>query len=975
MLSTIDFLKDVLPPLSGGSYVLTRKQIYSTRTQGKSSRWTNRSHTKFSDMSIEIAATNITALIDESSRTEYFFSLAEHMNNHSENKWGKKTVERTQKTATNFYCLAFDVDVGTNKPYKTQQSAIEAVHSAMTQIGFIDFGLVSSGNGVHVYILLEDEVSRDDWVEFSKRLGAALRTHNLEIDVSKCYDPSMVLRPVGSFNKKNTDEYKKVEVISWTKRRYQYTHVEGVLRNYTPIEVAQPAAKYDKSVDSAYKNEAKGNWQEAEQNCPQLQALAENANVPEPLWYAAIGVAAYCTEAETAAIRWSEKYEHYNKNTVIRKLTQWRKQATGPSLCANFGNLNPDGCSTCKYKGIAKTPLAAKESKVEVGITTPQGVKSIRIPYGYVCREEFGQYKIFKTGSEGEEVEVIEGIIYLDGYSMLQHERDPKTYLRWKFSLPRDESPCRVLEATAGTLNMLTGKESIIQRLMEAGLIIDSNKTKLVQQYLISMYKEHQRAHNATLIAEQMGWTATGSFVLAGEDFSKSGRTPVTATNKAYTDLIKDYSAKGGIEDWVKCTKMFVRDDLNLDYHAFCFLLAFGAPLMKFTGIAGALVSMYSDGSGTGKSTIGNLVTSVYANPVKAKFTSEDTDTSIFIKMGLLNNLPVYIDEVDWTPERTSEFLQFATIGKEKSRATKDLELRRVNEWSTIILCSTNYSFYDKLDQYSSSAQGQKNRLLEITIPRNAFFDKYGKVINTSLLQSNYGAVGREYIQHLVILNQGGNLEEKVLNCREEYESEMGFSFTGEERFIAATISCTWYGAKLAQQIGLISSEINLKRIFTKINFVVKAKRRMFIESKESAMDVVAEFVLKNNNRLVKVKNIDAPFASFGSCPSDEIVGRLEVWHKTKEDMVARQGCITVAYTAFRSFCQQTQRPFQMYLNELMESGLFIKEHRVVLASGVSETVNRTMAPKTSCRAISITLPPDMLAEYNIALINEDVPF
>jgi hypothetical protein len=904
---------------------------------------------------------------DNTSRPELFFAVCEHSNNLEEVPWGLR-VSRTRDTATNFYCLAFDVDVGTNKPYATQQDAIDAAKTALKQVGLEKVGMINSGYGVHVYILSEDILGNGDWVDFSKRLRVALVEHGLQVDASKVHDPSMVLRPVGSQNKKKEDEYKDVSVIEWNGYRYSYTQLESVLSRYNvPVEQSKVYKVEDKG-----KLEANGDWVEAEKNCAQLSQLAENADVPEPLWFAALGVAAYCKDAETAAIRWSEKYQHFNQSETLSKMQQYRKHTTGPTLCATFQMHNSSGCAGCKYKDKVKTPLQAKERKMEIDIKQEDGIAPIRLPFGYTYeRDPFGTHRIFRIGEDNEPIEVIQGLIYLEGHSKLSHERDPRTYLRFRYATPHDDEPIHVLELPASILT-LTGKDGVINKLFEAGLIVNLNKSKLVQQFLIEMAQQHLREHKASSIAEQMGW-ANDAFILSDKSYSRTGVSKITPNNKAFKDQAEIYTAKGNLADWVAITRMFVPERLDLDYHAFAFFCGFGAPLMRFTGLGGAMVSLYSGKSGAGKTTVGALIASIYGEPTRAKFTQNDTDTSIFIRMGILNNLPVYIDEINWPAERTSEFLQFATIGKEKARATKDLDLRKVNEWNTIVIGSTNYSLMDRIDQFSTSVEGQKARLLELTLAQNDFLFKNARNINAELLRKNHGVAGPVYIQHLATLNHNGGLHEMVSDAQADYEKEMNFEFLGEERFIAATVCCAWLGAKLAQGIGLIDAEIDLPRIFKKINSVVRQKRRLALESQESALDVVSEFINKNNNYLVKVKTFEIGDEAAGTCPADEIKGRLELWYRTKNHRTPLRGCVTIAYSAFKEFCARTNRPFGTYVNELLASELNPRDHRVILTSGVNETVNKTMAPKTSCRAISITLPTDMLDEYQIEL--SEIPF
>lgn len=969
MLTTRQFLEDILPPLTeGGTYVYCTRSIFGER------KWfTNYNYDNIETLVnlIDKEPTSILKENNSQTRVEFYHALAEYKNNEEDitiESKGKsvkrRKIKRTQECASSYACLAFDIDVGTNKPYKQQTEAIPKLHETMGTIGVLHYGVISSGNGVHVYILLDDPVSRGDWVSFSRKLAFALRANELEVDMSKVFEPAMILRPVGSMNKKEQTNYKKVEALQWTDYRYTFTHIEHILSSYEELSSSASPGQWkpsNKAVD--FSLQAINDYEEIERGCPQLAALAINAEVPEPHWYTAIGIAAYCKEAEKAAIRWSENYSKFNANETIRKMHHWRRVGAGPSTCARFQSHNPTGCRDCKYKGIIKTPLMAKEFKKEYKM---EGLSAGKFPYGYFMKEDFGTTTIYKAVPDEDPAIVLQGyLLYVEGLATLYHERNPQTFVKLRYLCPFMNQPA-LLEVPLNSIAGASKVDGFINKLADAGVIVESNRIKLVQDYIYASIKEKQREEAPSQIADQFGWTSIDSFIWGIYNISKDSIVKVTPKNTTFTDMTKHYAAKGSLEEWKKMTRIFSKE--NTHFAAFTFFLGFGAPLMKFTGLGGCLVNLYSPESGSGKSSSGNFALSIYGDHMKTSISPQSTETYLFTKLGVLNNLPVFIDEVsDWSPSRVSDMIYYASQGIEKGRATKDIELRKSSEWNTIIITSSNQSLRDKLDEHTHSNEGQKQRLLEIPLDRNELFVKYGKAINAVALANNYGVAGEVYLKHLVAMNKSGELADQALNARERYESEMGFEFLGEERFIAATIAAAYMGAKIAQQIELISSKILIKEVFREINAVVKRQRVMNIESKETSFDAVNEFVNSNQHKMVKVKTVDIGYelSNVGSCPDGEIMGRLELWYKHAKDTSPRAGIITLAVSAFKSYCIETNRPYNRYLSDLRDSGVNFKMHKVPLASGLTQTVNGTMAPKTSVQCFSITIPPEILASYN----------
>lgn len=104
--------------------------------------------------------------------------------------------------------------------------------------------------------------------------------------------------------------------------------------------------------------------------------------VPEPEWYAGIGVLKYCTEGADLIHEWSKGYNGYGFEETQRKIEQW---AAAPTTCQHYGSINPSGCVGCSYNGKIKTPIVLGRSN-EQADNIPDYVTEINADY-FVVRD------------------------------------------------------------------------------------------------------------------------------------------------------------------------------------------------------------------------------------------------------------------------------------------------------------------------------------------------------------------------------------------------------------------------------------------------------------------------------------------------------------------------------------------------------------------------------------------------------------
>jgi hypothetical protein len=264
------------------------------------------------------------------------------------------------------------------------------------------------------------------------------------------------------------------------------------------------------------------------------------------------------------------------------------------------------------------------------------------------------------------------------------------------------------------------------------------------------------------------------------------------------------------MEDWLKIVNVYNQPEF--EPHAFGFFTAFGAPLIKHLNLKGAIINLVNNTSGTGKSTVLKMCNSVYGHPEELMLQWKDTMNSMVHRLGIMNNLPVTIDEITkLSGDNFSDLAYSISQGRGKNRMMQHDNAERINatKWGTIALCSSNAYFYDKLAALKATPDGEFMRLLEYRIEVTEALSKEEADTIFNGLYSNYGLAGEPYVQYLV-----DNLEDAidtVIQVQQKLDKEV--KFTSRERFWSATAACNIAGALMAKDLGLLG-DFDIGRVY-----------------------------------------------------------------------------------------------------------------------------------------------------------------
>ena len=738
--------------------------------------------------------------------------------------------------------ITIDVDCGDDKPFPTWKEGLKALGKFIADMKLPKPLIIKSGNGLHTYWVLERDLDRNEWTPLARAMKDAAAGQKFDIDVTKTADASLVLRPTGTHNFKDPTKPKLVKVL-----------LDG--GDTTVDEMKKALAYYFNPTNAPVKPKNNGLLDSLAvrsdmppaigslivDKCQQISWAVENQDkVPEPFWYALIGVAAFCEEPEDTARRWSEDHPGYSESGTLKKMEQWREQATGPSTCAKFEAERPAGCKGCPFAGKIGSParLGVRYQEVDTSAEAPEEVVTeIEVP------------KPFKRTAKGmmatiddTDIEVAPFDIYPLSYGYDEHLGYEVVQFMWE----RPHVGWSVLALRQAYLADGTYRE-FVNSIADQGIVLQTKKqTEYFQIMMRSYMNELRKIRTVTNHYSTMGWKEDNNVFILGDDlYRRKGDGSVekdmirlaTHVNRAGSDM---FTVCGDYTTW-KAGTTFLRKG-KLYPHQFSIGLGLASILMQFSGLKGVTVSFYGP-SGSGKSLAQLMQQSVWGDPEKLHFQSKFTANSLFNRFGLYGNLPMTVDEAtQMTDKDVGDYLYWVSQGRDKARLTRSAEEKAPKEWALFSTLSTNRPISSKLISNGDETDAQLARLLELRVDASPLFSAgtdVGRKLHR-LFTQNYGHGGRLFLERVMAIGEQG-IRAMLANAFDEFEKKYGKSFTGVERFWEVAIVMTELALRLAHEWGIIdyAPESCIKWVLNQID----AMRETVEDNHRDVFDLLAEYV------------------------------------------------------------------------------------------------------------------------------------
>lgn len=839
---------------------------------------------------------------------------------------------RTHENAKYFRALWMDIDCGPTKGvpdekgiikgYLDQQTGLDELKKFCVTVGLPKPILVSSGYGVHAYWLLEETVSRREWEPLANRLRELCVEQGLIVD-SSVFEASRILRIPGTFNFKQ-NEPKEVTVLNELTPRLGYQELKDLLgapepKDDVPDFIPRSMSPMMEAMMGNKIKRFKNIMLKGENGCAQLNHCFANQNsIEEPLWRSALSIAAFCVDRDSAAHKLSRDHEGYDAVEVDNKVNNLRSKG-GPHHCSTFAKLNPQGCEGCIHRGKIKSPIMlgveieqADAEDNEYAVEDENGEVEIQhipeYPFPFFRGKKGGVY--IRPESEDEEAEP--KLVYEHDLYVVKRMRDPELgeMALFRLHLPHDG----VREFSIPTM-AISSPDELRKQLAHNGVVAHKSQYELLARYVVFFIKNLQYIKKAETMRTQFGWVEGNSkFILGDREVTKDGvfYSPPSSITK---DIAAKLVVKGTMEKWKEAFNMYAKP--GLEPHAFAALTAFGSPLLKFTGLEGAIINVIHSESGSGKSTTLFMCNSVYGEPKGLTSMYKDTFNAKMHQLGVMNNLPNTIDEItNLSGMEFSDLAYSISQGRGKNKMNGQTNTLRINNtsWQGMTLCSANASFYEKLGVAKNTPDGESMRLLEYRIETNGIIGvQEGKQMFDHQLRENFGHAGEIYIQWIV-----NNLEEAIALVRKvQARLDREVQFNQKERFWSGVSACNIAGGIIAGSLEL--HNYDMKAVYEWLKDMLGEMRHEIQAPNSTPVTILGEFVNAHIiNALVVNGEVDAR-SNLQSMPMLEPRGELLIRYEpdTKE--------LFIAAKQFKDFCVKQQINYKTTLKELGNAKIYLE--------------------------------------------------
>ena len=924
MAALLNFLNQVLPPDGDGYRCWVA--IKDKRIQGQG----------FTNNNADLA--KVLAGIDARGADAYFACSTY-----------KEPTKRTQDNVKSSVTLRLDVDVGKGKPYADVEAAQNAITDFVSSTGFPDPLLVCSGNGVHVYWVLDRAIDSATWEKAATGLKKLCQERGLHADPAITADSARILRPVQTLNHKNPEQPREVFLIQDSVP----VPLSAIMDRIKPSRV--PAVG-DAGLGAAILGGLGGGPHEpslaklAANHCSQLQQFRDTRGlINEPVWYACLGVLAHCEDGENLAQEWSNGHPDYSEAETAAKLAHART-AAGPTTCARFKSLNHDGCEGCPHNITSPIQLGKSQA-----VVTPPFIGDDKtappLPEGF----KYGpnqqiMVRVKDPDSDPGEIKFMDVLVCkYPFYIAAVREQETKGVAGGQSVKITTRTPHSPWKSFTIPIKDLLGN-GWLAAVGEFGVRCQPGTEKYLRLCIHRMIEWRTDMEKMETSFKAFGWKNNRTGFVAGRKlYTKEGVKDVSGTQELEkaSDLLTP-KPKGSLNKWREAAnKVFAK---GCEPQAFAMLCSFAAPLMDLLYAAdegGTIVSLVSSKTGQGKTVAILAAETVWGQAKCLRLTDMASLVAKFRAIGVRCNLPVVIDE--WGDADTDTLCKFSkafTGGLDKSRLTMSGEdTREQLDWKTVMIGTTNMPLVGLLNQANHNAQAMRIFEVPVAIPEHLAKNQSANLQQE--FEDNAGYAGPVFLMHLLRNFNLDDLREKANHLANEFGARL--SANTDTRFKTRLIAAVAIAALILTKAKpgyepLL--EFNPTNIINWALGVVKESMSRANSFQKDNEEHLMEFIMDNMHNFLVVPhrfNAKVPYYEASLViPKGKLMGRYE----------RDEGKLYVPHSIMHKFAISVRVPFLEFSRDLQGKGLVLNRNR---QTHLTAGVDKMTVVKASCWEIDLT--------------------
>ena len=825
-----------------------------------------------------------------------------------------------------------DVDAGETKPYKTQGDAIAAVIDFVTKAQLPVPTVVSSGNGLHVYWLIDNPLAPEHWLATAVQLGQLAEALDLKVDNSCTTDVARILRIPGTKNFKDSANPLPVAIlkagpVSATKDLQKA--VADALTRAGGIPLAVP--KFPGSLltgplgPSNMTREYDGpptDIVDVGKACVQLRTILKTrGNCSEPTWYAGIIGTTIFMRSDTMdgvqlAHHFSSKYPRYSKAETDAKIDQRRRAANAPTSCRKIAEVSPlglAGCIGCVFANDPSVPnplVAARKSARATQPIVQHLVAGVPIqvaipdpPPPYARLKDGG---IARMGKNKDGDDVVEVIYPYDLFPLRRlvdignaHEQQV-----WCVELPREGRKEFLLEAPA-----LYDSRKFTEAISHQGIYPHKAHVPYLQDYMVAYITELQKKADAEAQASHLGWSEDFTqFILPDKILCADGTVKPSTLSIGAQRSSEHVGTLGNLADQVALMGFYNRDEYLA--HQLFMLGGLAAPIFGMTGYHGMIVNASGD-AGSSKSTA--LYTTMGWWGVPELYAINGTNSGATTRarnerVTVLANLPIGVDEVTHLPiKETIDLAMGVTQPGHRLRLQTDGTERRSNggHKATILMTTSNHSLHNVLATDNTAGTAGSMRVFEIRLRLSGAHEKPEADAFLRQIKMHYGHIGPAFAAYVV--KNYAKIEKRVHAMMKKIDVEA--KIKASERYWSAYVAACIVVGEIAFELGLLAFD-TAKLYRYALDVEIPAQRGTVTEQYSTPIAILGDFLETIQGNILtttKTQFSGRLEPHIKSHPHGALLAHYEMYDRT----------LFVLKKGFRDYCQKIGASSQSIVDEL----------------------------------------------------------
>jgi len=854
---------------------------------------------------------------------------------------GKFVTDENRDAANCGWMQSFflDIDCGADKAkpdkhgrikgYVDQTTGMVALKDLCNTLKLPRPTIVDSGRGWHIYWPLTAPVDKDKWLPVAEAFKALCLKHKFIVDPAVPADAARVLRIPGTKNFK--DEPANDVNTLFTGKPMTFEDFAALMGPIAPVKPVYAPSQLDEFTKAMLGNKQSRFKLIVDRTidgvgCDHIRYIMENQeDVEEPLWRAGLSIAKHCVDGGKAIHIMSRQHPQYNPDKTEQKANLIK----GPYTCETFNDYRPGVCQNCPHWKVIKSPIVIGHeiAKAAEGAVIQQKDSTSGAMSEFVIPQMPSKYFRGKTGgiyiyTKEEDEEGKRGVECVYEYDLFVVKRlfDPASgeTILLRLSLPKDGT-----KDFSITTEELLSKDEFRKKVSFNGVLAKQTQMQNITNYVIDCAKELQVVQEVETMRLQFGWADEDSkFILGSREIGPS-YVRYSPPSKSTVEVAGALVATGSLQEWKKVINTYGMP--GFEPHAFAVFTAFGAPLVKFMGIKGGIINLINKRSGTGKSTILQVMNSVWGHPDKLMLQWRDTLNVKLHRLTVMCNLPLGVDEITkMSGDDFSDLAYSVTQGapRRRMKASVNEEREAQGFWASMMVATGNSSMTDKLQAMKATSEGELMRVMQYKIEPTNNLDKAEAKRIFGGLQNNYGLAGEPYAQFLV-----QNLEEVIeMALQVQARFDVAARIDTRERFWSGMIAANLAGGMIAKKLGL--HDIPIQAIF---NWAVKEVDNMRESTKLSMDDyaaMIGEFLLKHNMNILIINRHSTSKSGIAATPI--VQPRSSIYVRYEPDTER----IQIVRSVLKEFCVDKQITFNDLLDGLNREGSFISSARTRIDIG-----------------------------------------